>query len=413
MSATKCTQAFLLLLMGLALTFAARAAQAQTETVLYSFTGGSDGGFPGSRLTSDGKGNFYGTTEKGALGYGTVFELSPNGGGGWNETTLYSFTDGADGGEPLRSYVMFDKVGNLYGETYYGGNEAGGCGLSGCGVVFKLSPVGENWTETVLYSFVGGVDDGSHPGGGLIMDGSGNLYGTTFSGGSTGGGIVFELSPSGGNWTERVIYTSGTDVYGIGMAGGLTMDGAVTILGANYDSVFELSPSGNGGWNQTVLHTFTAPVSEDCAALCAVGTPLLDMAGNIYGTTLVGGPWGIVYKLTPGKKGKWTEKVLHAFGGPHHDGASPPGALVVDAAGNIYGMSGLGDIDNFEGTIFELSPPVGTGKYVDTILWNFSASGNGGSDPSGGLIRDSAGNLYGTTIKGGTGGHGVAFELTP
>src|SRR5208283_5342872 len=128
-------------------------AQAQTETVLYNFTGHNDGGTPQSRLTPDGAGNLYGTTYSGGTsGVGTVFELSPNGSGGWNETVLYSFSGGMDGSHPSLSYVIFDKLGNLYGTASNGG------GANGYGVVFELSPVGTSWTETVLYSFVGGTD---------------------------------------------------------------------------------------------------------------------------------------------------------------------------------------------------------------------------------------------------------------
>jgi uncharacterized repeat protein (TIGR03803 family) len=419
MSYAKSTQAVLLLLAGMASSVAARPAQAQSETVLYNFTGGSDGGSSNSRLTADGKGNFYGTTfygglPSGGLGYGTVFELSPKGNGGWAETVIYSFpVGGKDGGNPS-GYLIFDSVGNLYGTTLYGGK---GCASNGCGVVFELSPTGSSWKEKVLYKFVGGADDGAYPVEGLVMDLAGNLYGTTSSGGSAGGGTVFELSPSGSRWKERVIYTSGTDVYGIGIAAGLTMDPSGNILGANYDSVFELSPDGNGGWNPTILHTFTGPVSEDSAYFGQVGTPVLDQAGDIYGTTIVGGSWGGVYKLSPAKNGRWKEKTIHSFSGylADHDGTSPGGALVINAAGNIYGATGNGGIYNSQGTVFELAAPVGSGKYEHKILWNFGATGDG-ANPNGGLIQDSAGNLYGTTASGGSGrafATGVVFEVTP
>ncbi len=179
-----------LLFLVLVLVLATSPAQAQTETILYNFTGGSDGGDPESRLTPDGKGNFYGTTNSGGKSgeYGTVFELSPNGKGGWIETVLYSFPGGADGAHPIFSSVIFDRAGNLYGTTYEGGI---GCAPVGCGIVYKLSPKGSKWTESVLHRFAGGVNDGLNPTTGVIMDQAGNLYGTTTSGGSAGGGESF------------------------------------------------------------------------------------------------------------------------------------------------------------------------------------------------------------------------------
>ena len=405
-----------LLLAGLILLpIAASTALAQTESVLYNFTGGVDGGSPSS-LIADGHDNFIGTAfyggpPSGGLGYGTVFELSPNGSGGWNENVIYSFPlGGADGSNPNGS-ILFDSVGNLYGTTFHGG---AGCYPDGCGVVFELSPAGGSWKETVLYDFAGGTD-GAYPVGALIMDSAGNLFGTTRSGGSAGGGTVFELSPSEGVWKEQVIYNSGTNAYGIGIAEGLSADAAGNLYGANYDSVFDLSPNGNGGWNFSVLHTFTGHVGHD-NVFGAVGTPVFDRAGNIYGTTLVGGPWGVVYKMTPGKKGKWKEKAIHAFSGIYgaHDGASPAGALVIDAAGNVYGTTSRGGTNHSEGTVFELVAPVGTGRYEHKVLWNFGASGDG-SSPSNDLIRDSAGNLYGTASSGGSSPSeaGVVFEVTP
>ncbi len=191
------------------------------------------------------------------------------------------------------------------------------------------------------------------------------------------------------------------------------MDAAGNIYGNNYDSVFELSPNGKGGWNLIVLHTFTGHICQNCA----LGTPVLDQAGNIYGTTVMEGPWGAVYKLSPGKNGKWKEKTLHTFNGYFHDndGTASGGPLVIDGAGNIYGITTLGGMYDSQGTVFELVAPVGAGKYENKILWNFGAFGDG-IYPAGSLIQDSAGNLYGTTTLGGSSGGGiggVVFEVTP
>ena len=189
---------FLTLAVLSALLMVARPAQAQTEAVLYNFTGTSSQ----SGLTFDSFGNLYGTTQDvGASGAGTVLELSPNGSGGWNETTLHTFTGGVDGAYPNGS-LIFDSVGNIYGT-------AAGGGANGGGVVFKLSPAGGGWTETILYNFCSqsGCTDGFNPRSGLIFDSAGNLYGTTYS-------RLFELSLTGGGWTEQVIYTNADDLIG-------------------------------------------------------------------------------------------------------------------------------------------------------------------------------------------------------
>jgi uncharacterized repeat protein (TIGR03803 family) len=389
---------------------AARPAAAQTETVLYAFTGGNDGGQPFARLASDGAGNFYGTTAVGGLGYGTVFEVSPNGSGGWNETVLHSFTLGADGGYPLASPVIFDGQGNLYGTTSEGG-------ANGFGVVFELSPAGKSWNETVLYSFASGAG-GVYPFNGLIMDPTGNFYGTdnVYQSGHAITEGVFELSKSGGSWTEKVIYDNEVAVANFG-GGGLTMDSAGNIFGVSSggflpEIVFELSPNGHGGWNPTMLHSFAK-------RYYAEGAPVLDKSGNVYGTTSSGGASknGMVYRLSPGKNGKWTEKVLYAFKGGAQDGSAPYAGIVFDAAGNIYGTTAGGGLFN-DGTVFELvAPGKGSHEYREKILWSFN--GTDGSQLFGSLILDSAGNLYGTAALGGNSGCtneqgcGVVFEVTP
>jgi len=380
------------------LLIAARPAQAQTETVLYNFTGGSDGSHPITSLIPDGAGNFYGATELGGscpgwngYGCGVVYELSPNGGGGWNETVLHTFSAPPDGANPLYAPVVFDRVGNLYGTTCYGG-------WDNVGALYELSPAGASWTETVLYSFSSGPS-GSCPHGNLIIDPAGNLYGTT-------GETVFELSPSGGGWTYQVIYTVVDPV-------GLTTDAAGNILGASDYNVFELSPNGSGGWNPTVIYTFAGAPKDGYGAQ---GVPVLDQAGNLYGTTYSGGTknYGTVYKLSPitegKKKGQWEERILHSFSSGK-DGANPSAGVVLDAAGNIYGTTYYGGKSGV-GTVFELIAPAGTDKYYkEKVLWTFN--GSDGMLPYGNPILDSAGNLYGTANEGGSYNAGVVFEVNP
>jgi len=377
------TPAVALALFSALLLVAARPAQAQTEIVLYSFTGSPDGAGPVSRLTSDGAGNFYGATFSGGLvctdsssGCGTIFELSPNGGGGWKENVLYRFTGGTDGGFPWSS-VVFDTAGNLYGTAEHGGT-------NGFGVVFKLSPVGATWTETVLYNFCSQQNcaDGELPSGATIMDSAGNLYGSVWYG-------VFELSPSGGGWTEQIIYNT----VSVDPNAGFIMDATGDIFGVGSETtdgvtVFELVPNGHGGWNGTVIHKF--PVVGDYYS--SGGTLALDKAGNLYGTIdNLRHNHGYVYELSPfGKKGKWKEKILHFFG--YRSGLFA--GVVLDAAGNVYGATGT--------SVYEL---LAGNNYQEEVLGYVE----GGND----LILDSAGNLYGTSGSGGSSGDGFVFEITP
>jgi hypothetical protein len=380
------------------LLIAAHRAQAQTETVLYNFAGSPDGANPGSALTPDGAGNFYGTTSFGGLGYGTVYELSPNGSGGWIEAVLYRFTKGSYGVSAYPSGVIFDSLGNLYGVTTYGG-------ANGYGAVFELIKVDGLWTEAVLHNFADG-SDGAYPYGGVIMDSKGNLYGGTIQGGSNSVGTFYELSPSGSGWTEAVIYNYDFN--------GLTMDAAGNILGVALDdgkpSIIEQSPNGNGGWNQSVIHSFSPQLG--------LSNPVFDQAGNIYcaiASGKRGTGHGSVYKFTRGKKGKWTGKAIPLEGGA--DG-SDPGGIVLDSAGNIYGImtfGGTGEGTAGAGTVYELVAPVGTGLYQEKLLSTFN--GADGTEPLGTLVLDGSGNLYGTTEYGGEFGapygDGVVFEVTP
>jgi uncharacterized repeat protein (TIGR03803 family) len=259
------------------------------EIVLHDFNG-PDGSTPFSDPVFDPAGNLYlPTLFGGAHGQGAVVELTPAS-GGWTETVLYSFTGGSDGGWPGRSLV-FDNAGNIYGTASNGG--------VGNGVVFELSPSGSGWTEKVLHTFQGG-NEGATPIAGLFLDAAGNLYGGTAYEGAGGGGTVFQLSPSGGGWTLTTLYSF---TGNLGPLAPLTMDATGTLYGTsnhdgayNFGTVFKLTPS-NGGWTYTSLHDFTGG-SDGGYPFSDV---LFDGHGNMFGTAEVGGNQnvGVVWEITP------------------------------------------------------------------------------------------------------------------
>jgi uncharacterized repeat protein (TIGR03803 family) len=380
-----------------ALLMAARPAQAQTESVLYNFTGTPDGLNPYAGLTMNG-GNFFGTTYSGGLfGFGSVYELVPNGSGGWTESVLYSFCPGGgtcvDGQNPTFSSLLFDSKGNIYGTAYAGG-------ATGNGVVFELTLSGTAWTETVLYSFTG-QPDGANPSTGLIMDTTGNIYGTTYNGGAGNSGGVFELSPNGsGGFTEQVIYSAPMTFAT------LIMDGTGNLYGTTSSTVFQLKPNGSGGWTPTPIFTFTSTKSATQGSN-PNGSLALDSKGNVYGTTVAGGKnnLGVVYKLTLAS-GKYTEKLLYSFGA---NGTAPFSGVVFDTAGNLYGTTKTGG-KNGAGIVYKLKAN-SNGSYTERNLQTFI--GENGAVPYAGVVVDSKGYLYGTTFSGGSSGDGVVFEVNP
>lgn len=395
------------------LVIAAPSGEAQeplTLTVLYSFKTGRDGAEPNGNLVRDKMGNLYGTTALGGnqgtncpLGCGTVYRLDTKTG---TETVLYRFRTSihGDGSQPSGGLVM-DETGNLYGTTPRGGNVA-----CDCGTVFKLDPtIG---TETVLYRFTGGAD-GGFPASGLLPDGAGNLYGTTYYGGNGcpgGCGTVFKVDAAG---IETVLYSfsGGTDGAGpnalardqVGNFYGTTSIGGNLSCnpGGGCGTVFKLVPNSDRSWTESVLHSFTG--TADLDGIFPEGGLVLDAGGNLYGTTPGGGlcfQCGTVFKLDPTTG---TETVLYLFTGGV-DGGFPFAGLVLDLRGNLYGTTSSGGNVNF-GTVFKVDP---TGK--ETILHSFHRFRDGG-DPHGGLLRDSM-VLYGTTIGGGTNKNGTVFRLS-
>jgi uncharacterized repeat protein (TIGR03803 family) len=341
---------------------------AWTETVLYSFAGGNDGAYPYSDLIFDKAGNLYGTTLLGGgpscygdLGCGTVFQLAPPAtqGAPWTETVLYRFTGGSDGGGPFAGLIM-DSKGNLYGTTFEGG--AFVCRKTRCGTVFELSPPitqGGPWTEVVLYSF-GKGSDGTHPVGNLAFGLRGAIFGTTSTGRSKAKyGTVFKLRPpatQGGPWTEEVLYRF-TDLSD----GGFPSAGLVTDKSGNlYGTTSAGGPSGDGvvfeisfgTWAETVLYSFTFG-SDGGYPLARL---LIDKTGNLYGTTTFGGINynGSAFELSPPtvQGGPWTETTLYDFAGGH-DGSNPNAGLTFGEGGQLYGTTLHGDTLD-EGTVFRI-----------------------------------------------------------
>jgi uncharacterized repeat protein (TIGR03803 family) len=420
-----------------------------TESILHAFGQGVDGGFPMGPVTFDKSGNLYGTTQYGGTGqYGIVFELSPSAGGTWTENILYNFTDETDGGLPVAGVVL-DAAGNIYGITSSGGeiscNNDQGYQPYGCGTVFELTHNSNgSWTESVLQAF--NWDNGALPLGSIILDAEGNIYGTTQYGPGlncgSGCGTVFKLAPGNGTWTSSIIYTfaggpDGQDpVSGLvedasgNLYGTTTQGGSATGCSYGCGTVFELTPKG-ANWTEKVLHSFAGSASAPYGAdgYDPVAGVILDSAGNLYGTAAEGGSvsaavrcagigdrcGGTIFKLTKNSSGKWTTSLLYSFttGG---DGLNPNGGVISDSAGNLYGATEYGGTYNY-GTVYKLTPQSG-GGYSETKLYNFTGQSDGGN-PTGRLVFDSAGNLYGGTYYGGipdceyNSGCGVVYELSP
>lgn len=258
------------------------------ERILYSFAAQPDGEVAVTTLLFDHAGNMYGTTNGGGTNdAGTVFELSPSGGGNYTEKILYNFAGGNDGMHPLDGLIT-DSAGNFYGTTASGGSTTS-CSGNGCGTVFELSPNGSGWTEKILYAFQG-ASDGYYPNSGVVMDTVGNLYGNTWQGGSGGGGgTVWELSPNGSNWTLTTIYTvPSTNGNAVGRlvrdSNGNLYEAMQSGGGFNSGQLFELSPSGSN-WNYLDLYDFT----DGTDAGLPLGSMVFDSSGNMYGTAWGGG----------------------------------------------------------------------------------------------------------------------------
>jgi uncharacterized repeat protein (TIGR03803 family) len=365
---------------------------AGTLTILYIFRGplnGGDGDFPQAGVVRDAAGNLYGATVGGgSYDYGAVFKLDTS----LHEAVLFSFPGFPDGGQPAAGLVR-DAAGNLYGATFAGG--AYSCNYDnsppGCGTLFEIDASGR---ETVLYSFSEAVE----PTGDLVRDQAGNLYGTTSKGGTSGAGTVFKLDPTGNLTT---LYSFNGGVVGGNPQAGLLEDPLGNLYGTalrggafNAGVVFKLDSAGN----ETVLYNFTGGVDGGAPVAALIS----DTAGNLYGTASSGGTSnaGVVFEVN----NDGHETVLHSFAGP--DGSKPVGRLLRDTAGDLYGTASGGGAYG-AGVVFKIDSG---GNY--SVLFSFSGRGDG-ANPQAGLVRDSAGNLYGTTVNGGPSKNGVVFQLDP
>jgi len=327
-------------------------------TTLYSFRGGTDGSGPVAGVYIGPNDNLYGTTYRGGgtgchgFGCGTVFTVKKLCLGPlcqYVASVIYRFTGGADGADP-GGPLVFDQTGAVYGTTIDGGLRYG-CGGPGCGVVFKLTQSGSSWIEQVLYQFAGG-SDAQLPIGGVIFDTAGNLYGTTQSGGSRGKGTVFKLTPAGSGWTEQILYSfqGGTDGY----------------------------------YPQSGL--------------------IFDPAGNLYGTTVFGGTssGGTAFELVWSGEA-WNHTVLYNMTG----NAGPFASLYMDPAGNLYATSYQDGLYAL-GSAFKLT----AGSWTYSSLHDFTG-GSDGQYPQCNLTLANNGKFYGTASFGGGSGHGVILEINP
>lgn len=389
-------------------TSAVQWAHAQTETILFDFTSASP--HPGGPLLLDSAGNIWGATPGGGPvpgGYGTVYELV-NSSGSYTQKILYTFgATSSDGLHPTG--VVMDFAGNVYGTTSEGGS-------AGSGTAFELVNSGGNYSEKILYSFGATASNGANPESALVMDSAGNLFGTTGAGGTAGFGTVFELANAAGTYTEKVLYSFvGPPSDGQGPLA-LLMDfsgnlyGATNGGGAKGDgAIFELV-NASGNYSEKLLYSFAGPPNDGTYPVGLVR----DSSGNLYGTTSAGvvsvNCCGTVFELV-NSSGSYTEKLLYTFRGDT-DGSYPNGALILDATGKFYGTTTIGN-----GSVFELTNA--SGSYVAYVLHAFTGYPSDGVLP-GSLIINSAGNLYGITAfgglngydnNGGLSGYGTVFEI--
>jgi uncharacterized repeat protein (TIGR03803 family) len=389
------------------LSLATAPATAQTYAVIHNFSS-QQSEQPAAGLAIDSSGALYGTTTYTNAGGrdGEAFKMKPHG-SSWIFSPFFNFP--ILGNIDPKSPLLIGPDGALYGTLFYN------YGCDFCGAVFRLYPpataprtVLPLWNGESLHNFTGG-SDGGNPGGALLMDQAGNLYGTTENGGAAGLGAIYQVEHSNGAWNETVIFSPQNEADGVDPLNGVVADSAGNLYGVfqrggphGPGAVYELSNSGSG-WTEQIVYGFTA--GNDGAQPTSV---IIDGSGNLYGATTSGGTGhgGTIFKLTHGGGG-WTFTTLYNVNGTAPCGVT--GRLTLDSAGNLYGTTYCDGAYGY-GSIFELTPSLGS--YVYTDLHDFT-NGDDGSYPNGSLVLDAQGKLYGTTFGGGSTGGGVVFELAP
>ena len=380
--------------------------------VLHAFDG-SDGAGLWGNLIFDKKGNLYGTTGGGGpYKYGTVFELSPGSSGKWTHAVLHGFDIHGDGGYAPLGGLVFDAEGNLYGGTEEGGAHDDG-------TIFELTPGSDGWAFKVIHTFCSRpkCQDGAAPYGTLAIDDSGKVYGVA--------GSAFALTQEANGWAEEVLYEFIYNRGGTSAAAGPILDKAGSLYGTTErggtacpppgcGTVYEVRHISDGGWKHIILHNFGSSQYDGVGP--GVGQLAFDAAGNLYGTTFAGGRntcgggCGTVYRLSPESNGHWQETILYNFRSGA-SGSGPGAGVVVDKAGDLYGVTNYGGTSRCGcGVVYKLAPGAG-GKWHYSVLHAFA--GSDGDGPDANLVLDSKGNIYGTTPAGGSGGLGVVFEVTP
>jgi len=423
------------------LTGAGQSANAQTFTVIHTFTGApNEGALPMNGVVIDRAGNLYGVTFSGGIpgttgngctaftngGCGTVFKLTRHG-SGWIYSTLYKFQGVPDGNYPAG--VVVGPDGALYGATFGGGIDSGTCAnyLNGCGVVFRVRPPATFcasalclWNESLLHAFTGANDDGANPGNGdLIFDSAGTIYGTTEAGGATNLGTAYKLTPSQGGWEESVFFSFDPSQQQVAMPGsGLIMDKAGNLYGSSGYSV-DGNPSGaiyqlvnsQSGWMVNALQIFHCVGGLNG---CFPDAPIFDPSGNLVAATSDSGFYhnGTAIKLLASDN--WSIDLLYTF---QQDQGGTVNRLAMDSAGNLYG-TGINCSSGY-GCVYKLTPT--SNGYIYTDLHDFNGRGDGIS-PYGPVAIDANGNLYGTAELGGDlndcfqefeQGCGTVWEITP
>lgn len=390
-----------------ALSLFCSASATSTQHVVYSFTGGVDGGNAATSVAFAPSGKAIVTTvQGGADGCGTVDRLTPSQ-GAWTSRTLWTFTCGADGKNP-HGGVTLDAAGDIFGTTVAGGS-GGICVGDGCGVVYRIAARGG---FRVIYNFTGG-NDGFGPGNPVALDTHGNIYGDAPDGGAHGVGVVYQLSYRRGSWKQKVIHAfTGRDDGAVGSLGPLLVDSAGDIFGVTEiggfhqaGNAFKITPNANGTWTFTVLYAFKG--APDAAF--PYGGLISDASGDLYGTTYYGGTSGngAVYELMPRSSGRYAERVLYSFSGGA-DGGNPTTTLMFDSAGDLVGTTTAGGGSCGCGVIFKLDHVTG----LESVLHTFGSSRTDGQSPLYGLTADTNGDLFTATVGGGSFGQGAVFGMS-